>query len=194
MSLQTWQESLNTLQAQSTLFNTFTTAKTVINPQAQVVLPANFWTIGKAMRITVVGAISNIVTTPGTITFQVQVGPSVPATIAAFSSGAVQLNATAHTTLPFWLDILLTCRTVGDAAVCTLMGQSRVMGIMPTVTAAQVDGANTMAMLLAPATAPAVGTGFNSTVANVLDFFTAFSISNAGNGIQVQQYIVEALN
>jgi hypothetical protein len=194
MSQQTWEQALTTMQAAGTLFNTFTTAKTIINPQAQLVLPAQFFYIGKMLRITVVGAISNIVTTPGTITFQVQVGPAVPATIAAFTTGAIQLNAAAHTTLPFWLDILLTCRAIGNGTAANLMGQARIMGIMPTVTAAQVDGVNTMAMLLAPATAPAVGTGFDSTVALVLDLFGAFSISNAGNGVQVQQYVVEDMN
>jgi hypothetical protein len=39
-----------------------------------------------------------------------------------------------------------------------------------------------------------VGTGFDSTIANLLDFWTAFSISNAGNGVQVYDYTVEELN
>jgi hypothetical protein len=194
MSVQTWEQCQTTMQAAATLFNTFTTAKTIINPQAQVLLPAQFFYIGKMLRITVVGAISNIVTTPGTITFQVQVGPAVPATIVAFTTGAIQLNATAHTTLPFWLEILLTCRTVGDVAVATLMGQAWIAGIMVTRTAGQTDDAQGMQVQLAPATAPAVGTGFNSTVPNVLDMFGAFSISNAGNGVQVQQYVVEDMN
>jgi hypothetical protein len=194
MSLQTWQETLVSQQAAGTLLNTFTTAKSIINPQATYITPSGFWQIGKMLRITAMMGISNIVTTPGTITFQVQVGPAFPATIAAFTTGAIQLNATAHTTLPAWLQILLTCRSVGSGTGCQLMGQASIVGIMPTVTAGQVDGVNTQAILMAPATAPALGTGFDSTVANVLDLFGAFSISNAGNGVQVQQYMVESLN
>ena len=45
-----------------------------------------------------------------------------------------------------------------------------------------------------PATAPAVGTGFDSTIANLLDFWVGFSISNSGNGVQVYQYTVEQLS
>jgi hypothetical protein len=51
-----------------------------------------------------------------------------------------------------------------------------------------------MAMLQCPATAPAVGTGFDSTVANLLDFWAGFSISNAGNGVQIHQYVVSSDN
>ena len=48
----------------------------------------------------------------------------------------------------------------------------------------------THAALMAPNTAPAVGTGFDSTVANILDFWAGFSISNSGNNITVHQYKV----
>lgn len=59
-----------------------------------------------------------------------------------------------------------------------------------TNTAGQTDGANTMTAINAPATAPAVGTGFDSTAAAALDLWAGFSISNSGNGIQIQQYHV----
>jgi hypothetical protein len=45
-----------------------------------------------------------------------------------------------------------------------------------------------------PATAPALGTAFDSTVANILDLWAGFTISNAGNGVQIQQYMVELLS
>lgn len=194
MSLQTWQETLASQIAAGTLLNTFTTAKSIINAQAQYVMPPGFMTIGKRLRISAEIGISNIVTTPGTMTFQVQVGPAVPATIAAFTTGAIQLNAIAHTTLPARLVIELTCRSVGNGVLCQLMGQATIVGVMVTATAGQVDGVNSHSILMCPATAPALGTGFDSTVANVLDLFGAFSISNAGNGMQVQQYTVESLN
>lgn len=141
------------------------------------------------MRVFVSGGISNIVTTPGLMNFQVIIGG-----VAAFDSGNIQLNATAHTTLPFWLDILLTCRATGNGSSANLIGQCSATGIMFTRTAGQTDDAQGMQTILAPATAPAVGTGFNSTISNILDFFTGFTISNAGNGIQVQQYKVVSLN
>lgn len=189
MSQQSWQETIVTQQAAGTLLNTYTTAKSVINPQALFSLPPGFFQVGKMLRIAVTGGLSNIVTTPGTMNFQVKVG-----NVAAFDTGAVQLNATAHTLLPFWLDILLTCRSVGSGTVATLIGQANLSGIMFTRTAGQTDDAQGMQTIIAPQTAPAPGTGFDSTVTNILDLWAGFSISNAGNGIQIQQYKVVSLN
>lgn len=189
MSLQTWLEALVTQHAAGTLFNTYTTAKSVINPQALTVLPAGFFSPGKSIRIRVQGGISNIVTTPGTITFQVMIGSAI-----AFTSGAIQLNATAHTTLPFDLEIILTCRAEGSGTSANAMGQAKITGVMVTKTAGQTDDAQGDQTIMAPATAPAVGAGFDSTIANILDFFAGFSISNAGNGVKIEGYVVEALN
>jgi len=189
MSLQTFQETLVSQQLAGTAFNTFTTAKTVIPPICLFQLPPNYLYIGKKFRTTVLGSISNIVTTPGTITFQINMG-----TVAAWSSGAVQLNATAHTTLPFRLVVEWTVRAIGNSTSANIIGVGTVTGIMFTNTAGQVDSVNGIPSIVVPATAPAVGTGFDSTVAQTLDLFVGFSISNIGNQIQIQDYLVEALN
>lgn len=189
MSLQTFQETLVSQSIAGTALNTFTTAKTVIPPICLFQLPPNYLYVGKSFRTRVTGSISNIVTTPGTITLQINMGA-----IAAWSSGALQLNAIAHTTLPFELDVIWTVRAIGNATSANVIGQGTVRGIMFTNTAGQVDSVNGIPTLVVPATAPAVGTGFDSTIAQTLDFFAGFSISNIGNQIQVQQYLVEALN
>jgi hypothetical protein len=189
MSIQSWQETLASQQAAGTLFNTYTTAKSVINPQALFTLPSNFFSPGRMLRVFAAGGISNIVTTPGLMNFQVKIG-----SVAAFDTGNIQLNATAHTTLPFWVDILLTCRAVGSGTSANVIGLANVCGIMFTRTAGQTDDAQGTQTILAPQTAPAVGTGFDSTIANIVDFWVGFTISNAGNGVQIQQYKVVALN
>src|SRR5437867_1479899 len=109
MSIQTWWEVIANQRAAGTLFNAYTAAKSVINPDALTQLPPNFFYPGKQLLVRATGGISNIVTTPGLMNFQVKVG-----SVAAFDTGNIQLNATAHTTLPFWLDILLTCRATGS--------------------------------------------------------------------------------
>jgi hypothetical protein len=189
MSNQSWQETLAASTVAGTLFNSYTTAKTVIPTSALVTVPAGYFTIGRVLKVDVMGGISNIVTTPGTITLQVMLG-----SVVVFTSGAIQLNATAHTVLPFRFSALLTCRAVGSGTSANFMGMGEVAGVMFTATAGQTDGANTQTILQVPATAPAVGTGFDSTAAQTIDFFAGFSISNAGNGIQVQQYTVQSLN
>ena len=170
-------------------FGTFTTAKTVLPTGCLVTLPANWWYVGRMLRYTVWGGIGTLVTTPGTITFQLNLGA-----VAALSSGTIQLNATAHTNLPFRAECVVTCRAVGASTSANLIGLWDVNGVMFTKTAAQVDQVNIGDSILAPATAMAVGTGFDSTAAQTLDFFTGFSISNAANTIQLQQVLVEALN
>lgn len=189
MSMQSFQETLINQGVPGTLFNTFTTAISVIPATSLLQLPPNYLTIGKQLRVTVLGGLSNIVTTPGTVTYQIMVGG-----IAVWSSGAIQLNATAHTLLPFKLIVDLVVRAVGVTAAAQILGMGVLTGKHFTLTAAQVDAVNVPGAFMVPATAPAVGTGFDSTIANILDFFMGFSISDAGNGVQVAQYVVEALN
>jgi hypothetical protein len=65
-------------------------------------------------------------------------------------------------------------------------------GIMWTV-GAGADSTTVVGQFPVPATAPAVGTGFDSTVANIMDFWVGIQTSNAGNGVQVYDYSVEQL-
>lgn len=192
MPNQGWSQLVVSQDAAGALYNTYTTAKTVINQNCLYGFYANFFRPGTKLRITAHMAVSNIVTTPGTITFQVMLG-----SVVVWTSGAIQLNATAHTLLPAKLVVDLTCQlentTVGGA-VAKFMGQGVLAGVMFTKTAGQTDGANTETIINVPVTAPALGTAFDSTISQNLDFWAGFSISNAGNGIQVAQYDVEILN
>lgn len=189
MSSQSFQETLAVQRAAGTLFATYTTAKSVINPAALWTAPSNFFYPGRRLRVIATGGISNIVTTPGLMNFQVKIG-----SVAAFDTGNIQLNATAHTTLPFWLEIEMTTRAEGSGTSANLIGQALVSGRMFTLTAGQTDDAQGMQSILAPASAPAVGTGFDSTIANIVDLWVGFTISAGGNGIQIQQYSLESLN
>lgn len=187
--LQTFQETLVAQSVTGTDFATFTTAKTVVPATDLITLPANWFYIGRALRISILGGISNIVTTPGLINFQVKIG-----SVAAFDTGNIQLNATAHTKLPFWVEILMTCRAIGVTTSANCMGQAVCFGKMFTVTAAQTDGANSNTVIMAPATAMAVGTGFDSTIANILDIWAGFTISDGANLVRIDELIVTALN
>lgn len=192
MPNQAWEQDVVSQDAAGTLFATFTTAKTVINQNLLYGFYANFFKLGTRLKITVNMAVSNIVTTPGTVTFQVMLG-----TIVVWTSGAVQLNATAHTTLPAKLVIDLTCQLTNTGvggAVAKFMGVGVLTGVMFTKTAGQTDSAQGDQTIMVPATAPALGTAFDSTISQVLDFWTGFSISNAGNGVRIDQYDVEILN
>lgn len=177
-------QTLASSTAQAGLLNTYTTAKSVINASDVFTLPANYLRVGSMFAVKVWGALSNIVTPAGTITFQVELG----GTVAAWSSGAIQLSSTANTLTPFVLDLLLRCSAIGASA--TFTGGATVTALNVQIAAA-VNPTVTDSVLVVPTGAPGNGTAFNSTLAQTFDFWAGFSTSNAGNGIQVSNYLVE---
>lgn len=191
MSQLSWREALMTAQVDGTALNTSTTPTSVIPAAARYTIPPNFLEIGRQLRLTFAGRLSNIVTTPGTLTLDVRMGPT--SNIVVFNGGAMQLSTTAHTNVPIVGEVLLTCRSIGGSTTATFMGQGWALSQALSLTAV-ADSTTTPAHLLLPNTAPAVGTGFDSTVAMVADLYGTFSISNAGNGITIHQYALEAVN
>lgn len=191
MSGQGWQETLVCLQVDGTALNTSTTPTSLIGTgtiaasAAKYTLPAGFFSyIGKALRVRAYGRMSNINPTPGNFTFDVRFGSTV-----VFNGGAQALNAAAAKTNVSWaVEILLTCRAIGGGTTANLMGTGTFTSESASVSATGVGG------WLLPATAPAVGTGFDSTASQQVDIFGTFSVSNASNSIQLHQYILEAIN
>jgi hypothetical protein len=189
MSAYSWGEVLVEAQTAGANLTASTTATSLLPTAAVFTLPAGFFSRpGKMLKILATGQLGNIVTTPGTLTIDVQLGGSV----VAFNGGAVQLSSTAHTALPFWLEIILTCRSIGNGTSATLMGQGRMTAQSLSLTAV-ADSTTTPATLLLPNTTPAVGTGFDSTVSQKVDLRGTFSLSNA-NAIQLQTYALIAMN
>ena len=133
----------------------------------RLILPNNYWTIGKQWRIKLAGRISCAVTTPGTARFDLRTGPS--GTIIAFDSGPLNLNIVAKTTVPFDLDIDLTCRAVGNGTATTLFGIGKFTS--EALVGAPLPSAGGNGVLLCPVGTPAVGAGFDNTAANAVDMF-----------------------
>jgi hypothetical protein len=175
-------------KAAGTLFNTYTTAKSVLNVADLLPIPGNYLQVGSKLRIKAWGGLSNIVTTPGTVTFQVNMG-----SIAVWSSGAIQMTTTANTLSPFRLETTIRLDSSGSGTAAKFIGEGFLSALNLTIG----SGANptvTDTAIVVPVAAPAVGTGFDSTISNILDFFVGFSISNSGNGVQLYDYTVEQLN
>jgi hypothetical protein len=191
VSNQGYEEAISSLTTDGNALNTSTTATSLLGASgsaasaSRVTLPAGFFSWpGKMLKVTAMGRISNIVTTPGTLTLDVRLNA-----VVAFNGGAMSLNAVAKTNVSWLLEIYLTCRAIGNGTNATLMGQGRFTSESVVSSAAGLPNS-----LLLPASAPAVGTGFDSTVAQVLDLFGTWSISNAANSIQVHQFVAEAMN
>ena len=85
-------------------------------------------------------------------------------------------------------------QAIGPGTMAKLMPQMKATSQVLANTAVADSVANTLPTLLGPNTTPAQGTGFDSTVTNILDLFVGFSISNAGNVVRIRQYILESLN
>jgi len=191
MSKQIWMEALGNAQGDGSALSNSTTATSILPAPAKVGLYANYFDqIGKALRITAAGRVSNIVTTPGTLTLDVRMGPT--SNIVVFNGGAMQLSTTAHTNVPWYLEVLLTLRALGSGTSANLMGQGLCWSQALSISGA--DPTTGHSFLMIPNTAPAVGTGFDSTSAMIIDLFAAFSIANAGNAITCHQFLVESLN
>lgn len=186
MSTQTWQELFIAANAAGPTISA-TTATSILPPNAKATIPGGYLSLGREIELTVLGQMSNIVTTPGTILFGIYLGGT-----AVFTSDAYQICTTASTNLPFLFRVLLTLAVEGTSA--QFLGQGWAAGrIFPTggsgTSAAFV---RTYGMVPMPQATPALGTAFDATIDNVLDVRSTFSLS--GNAFTVQQYFARSLN
>jgi hypothetical protein len=184
VSLQIWSETLISAQTDGAPLNTSTTPTSLLPGAAKFQLPANYFQIGRKLRVTMFGRVSNIVTTPGTLTLDVRFG-----SVVVFNGTAMPLNTTAKTNVTWKMEALLTCRSIGSSTAATMFGFGNF-----TSESVNSSVAGTANDVLMPASAPAVGTGFDSTSAQVVDVFGTWSISNAGNTITAHDYALESLN
>lgn len=187
MSVQTWQETIVAGVADGPTL-TAAAAASCIPTGSRIILPNNYFYVGKILKVVMHGRISCAVTTPGTARFDVRLGPS--GTIVAFDTGALNLNIVAKTTVPWLLEIWLTCRAVGSGTASNLFGIANFQS--EAIIGAPLPAAGGNASLLAPVGAPAVGTGFDNTAANALDVF--FTQTVATGSMTVHGYRVDALN
>lgn len=149
-------------------------------------LPAGYWQIGRIWRITAAGRISCVVTTPGTARWDLRVGG-----VTVFDTLAIPLNIVAKTSVPFWMEILLTCRSVGSGTSATLMGQGYWLSEAALNVAVPSTGPGPGGNTLPYNTAPVVGTGFDSTAANALDF--RFTQTVATGSMTLHSFAIEQM-
>ena len=193
MSAQSWVECIASAQGAGPTLNTFTAAVSALPTPARHTIPNDDWYIGKVLRVRAHGAVSNVVTAQPTFTFEFRLGPT--SNIVAFSTGALLTSTTAHVNVPWWLDVMLSCRSIGSGTAGTLMGQSLVTSrafIDSGLTGDLMTGGHPT--LTAPETAPAVGAGFDTNSAQIADLFVSCSVSNAANGVTLHGYTLETLN
>jgi hypothetical protein len=178
MSNNSWAQALVTAQSAGTAL-TAAAAASALPAAARFNFPSNQLKIGDKFNIKASGIISCVVTTPGTARFDVRFGSAV-----VFDSGAINLNTTAKTNVPWWLDIELTVRSIGASTSATILGQG--LWVSEAGIAAPAPSAGGNAAFNIPVSGVAVGTGFDSTASNFIDLF--FTQTVATGSMTLQQY------
>lgn len=192
-SLQRWLNDLHSVKVSLTVDGTAlansTTATSILDSANRIVIPTKVFEVGRVFRVQASGRISNIVTTPGTLTLDLRMTGA--STVIVATSSAMQLNAVAKTNVTWLLNWLLTVRSIGSGTAATLFHSG--FWHSESVVGSGLPSATGSGSLLIPASAPAVGTGFDSTVDQTLDLFATFSIANAGNSIQLHQFTIDTV-
>lgn len=186
MGIQTFPQVITPFSTGDGPVLTAAAAATCIQANQKFTLPNNYWYVGRQWRVRASGRITSLITTPGTARFDLRIGA-----VVAFDSLAILLDSVAaHTNVGWSLEVLLTCRAVGNGTSSNLMGQGTftsedILG----VPAAAPKGV--LSAMLPWNSAPAVGTGFDNTLANTVDMF--FTQTAATGSMTVHQYMIEEL-
>lgn len=111
--------------------------------------------------------------------------------VSAAVSSTFKVTTTGGTTEPLYLHVDLECRAIGNGTLANLMSMGYAIGrgICPAGATAGANYTAGMGSASWREATPAVGTGFDSTVANTLDIQCTMGTSSASNGIQIQTYL-----
>ena len=124
---------------------------------AKLLLPANYINrIGKRFQVRASGRISNIVTTPGTLTLRFKLG-----SVNVWDSGAISLNTTAKTTLPWTLRVSMRASTMGSSTAGKVYAIGEFQSECVVGSPAPTSGGS--GRLLVPVGAVAESSGFDMT-------------------------------
>lgn len=180
---QTYRATLISQAVDGAAYTASTTPTSILHATAKYEFPNNSLQIGDRLLVRAHGRITNVATTPGTLTLEVRMGPT--SSIAVASSGAMALNVVAKTNVPWILEWELTLRAAGSSTAANFMHQGK--WISESVVGAPLPSAGGAGVHMLPNSAPAVGTGYDSTGKNILDLYATWSINNA-NSIQVHGF------
>jgi hypothetical protein len=189
MPIQSWVQTLVDAQVDGPAYANSVVANTPLQPTvAGYTFPANFFdVIGKALRVTASGRIS---ISGAALTLNIGFALGTLATpIIVFAGGANTLVATAKTNVTWALQIDLTLRAIGTGTSANFMGIGTISSEACLGSAA---GVSTTMML--PLTAPAVGTGFDSTLTQYAQLVATWGTASASNTITCHQYKLESMN
>lgn len=136
-----------------------------------------FENIGAGLWVRAAGRISNIITTPGTLTLKLKFGSTIIAQSQAFT-----LTTTAKTNVSWNLDWLLTARATGGGTAALFMHDGTITS--ESLGATSVAG-EAKSMTIQGST-PVVGSGYDETATQKIDLTATFSLT--GNSMLCHQF------
>ena len=142
---------------------------------------------GAAFRVTCTFDVSNVVTTPGTITFAIRWG-GVSGTVLCQSS-AIQMDTTARSNYSGILQAFGTVRSIGSSGSMFWQG----FVLLNNVADAAAASPQYFTMGSAGANVPAVVSSLDTTTAKNLSVTADFSVNTAGTQITNHQAWLEAI-
>jgi hypothetical protein len=188
MSLASFQETLISSYADGPTLTAAATASCLPTQRANYTFPPHFFVPGKALRLTAMGRISCVVTTPGTARYDIQIGGTL-----CFDTLAMPLNIVAKTNVMWQLEVLLVCRAEGSGTGTTLMGHGKWLSEASINTALPATGPGPGGQSVPYNTAPVVGGGFdNTSVSNA--FAMRFTQTVATGSMTLHTLLLESLN
>ncbi len=164
-----------------------TVTETIICPDFTFSASDNRLYQGAAFNIRAWFDVSNVVTTPGTLTLRVRWG-GVAGTVLA-STGAITLSNTARSNYSGSIDADLTVRSIGSAGSMFCMGRAYLNDV-PTAADSLPQGIYTMGS--AGANVPAVVGSLDTTTAKALSVTAQFSVNTATTQLTCHQRILKS--
>ncbi len=186
MGANNWVETLDSITADGAQISN-TVSETIICPDFSI--PAYYMVPGRTLRIYAFGVMSNVVTTPGTLTMRVRWGGVAGTVLVA--SAAQGLDTTARSNSLWMLEAWIACRSSGASG--SFMSGGIFMGNVLSSTAA-----NLLPALLGSAGAPlASGNAavtVDTTTAKLLSVTAQFSVATSPTNLTCQNRVIKVIN
>lgn len=188
--MRNWNQTLAVMQSPGAPLTNSTTATSLITVAAKKRLDAGFFYVtGRKIQIKAHGKITTIATTPGTLQLSVRFtgapDAASPTVVVVATGPAMVLSTTAKTDVLWTVDWELTCFAIGASANLQHGGEFKSEAAGATTVVGEMK---TIGLSASP---PAVGTNFDASQIQVVDFFGAWaggSNPTASNAITCQQF------
>lgn len=182
-----WVETLDSMVSDGTQISN-STAEAIVCPDFSI--PAYYMQPSKTLRIEAWGVCSNVITTPGTLTYRVRWG-GVAGTVL-LASAALGLDTTARTNALWRLKAYIVCRTAGATGTFLSGGSIDQYNVLSSTAANLLPG------LLGSAGAPnASGNAavtVDTTTAKLLSITAQFSVSTSPTNLTCLGRVIEVIN